>query len=62
VNTLVHCIAYLAVVERAVHGQIVHVGIHDRRHLRFLDSADLSVRVHDEDGHILLPSQTIDGR
>lgn len=47
---------YLAVVKRAVYGQIVHIGIHDRRHLCFLNGADLAVRMHDEDRHILLPT------
>jgi len=53
--------AYLAVVECAVYSQVVHVGVHDGRHLRFLDRADLAMRVHDEDGHILLSAQTVDG-
>jgi hypothetical protein len=40
----------------------VDVGVHDSRHLRLLDGADLAVRVHDEDGHILLAAQAVDGR
>jgi hypothetical protein len=39
----------------------VHVGVHDGRHLRFLDRADLAMRVHDEDRHILLSAQAVDG-
>jgi hypothetical protein len=54
--------AYLAVIKGTVHSQVVHIGVHDSSHLRFLDGADLAVRVHDEDGHILLSAQTIDGR
>jgi len=52
---------YLAVVECAVDSQIVNVGVEDSGHLRFLDRADLALRVHDEDRDILLPAQTIDG-
>ena len=51
----------LAVVECAVYSQVVHVGVHDGRHLRFLDRADLAMRVHDEDRHILLSAQAVDG-
>ena len=39
----------------------MHIGVHDRRHLRFLDWADLAVRVHDEYRHVLLPAQAVDG-
>jgi len=53
--------AYLAIVECAVYGQVVHVGVHDSRHLRLLDRADLAMRVHDEDRHILLSAQTVNG-
>lgn len=53
--------AYLAVIECAIHGQVMHVGIHDGRHLCFLYRADLAMREHDEDGDILLAAQTIDG-
>ena len=52
---------YLAVVECAVYSQVVHVGVHDGRHLRFLDRADLAMRVHDEDRHIFLSAQAVDG-
>jgi hypothetical protein len=50
----VMCGAYLAVIKCAVNGQVVHIGVHNSRHLRFLDGADLAVRVHDEDRHVLL--------
>lgn len=53
--------AYLAVVEGAVYGEVVHVGVHDGRHLRFLYRADFAVWVHDEHGDILLASQAVDG-
>jgi hypothetical protein len=53
--------AYLAVIKCAVDGQVVDIGIHDGGHLRLLDGADLAVREHDEDGHILLPAQAVDG-
>lgn len=53
--------AYLAVVKCAIYSQVVHIGVHDRRHLRFLDRADFAVRVHDEDGHVLLSAQTVNG-
>ena len=53
--------AYLAVVKGTVYSQVVHIGVHDGRHLRFLDGADLAMRVHDKDGHILLSAQTVDG-
>lgn len=51
----------LTVVKGAVHGQVVHVGVQDGRHLGFLDGADLALGVHDEDGHVLLAAQTVDG-
>lgn len=54
-------LTYLAVVECAVDGQVVHVGVKDSGHLSFLNRADLAFRVHDEDRHILLSAQTIDG-
>lgn len=53
--------AYLAIVEGAVYGEVVHVGVHDGRHLRFLYRADFAVWVHDEHGDILLASQAVDG-
>lgn len=52
---------YLAVIEGAIDGQVVYVGVEDSSHLRFLDRADLALRVHDEDRHILLSAQTVDG-
>jgi hypothetical protein len=54
--------AYLAVIKCAVDSQVVHIGVHDGGHLRLLDGADLAVREHDEDGHILLSAQAVDGR
>lgn len=39
----------------------MHVGVQHRGHLGLLDGADLALRVHDEDRHILLAAQTIDG-
>ena len=54
-------VTYLAVVECAVDGQVVYVGVKDSSHLSFLDGADLALRVHNEDGNILLSAQTIDG-
>lgn len=37
------------------------IGIHDGGHLCFLDGTDFAVGVHDEDGDILLSSQSVDG-
>ena len=39
----------------------MYVGIEDCGHLRLLDRADLALREHDEDRHILLSTQTVDG-
>ena len=39
----------------------MYVGIEDCGHLRLLDRADLALREHDEDRHILLSAQTVDG-
>ena len=50
---------YLAVVKCAVNSQVVNVGVEDRGHLRFLNRADLALRVHDEDRDILLSTQTV---
>lgn len=51
----------LAVVKRAVDGKVVDVGVEDGGHLCLLDRADLALGVHDEDGHILLAAETVDG-
>jgi hypothetical protein len=39
----------------------VYVGIEDRGHLRLLYRANLALGEHDEDRHILLSAQTVDG-
>jgi hypothetical protein len=39
----------------------VYVGVEDRGHLCLLYRADLAVGEHDEDRHILLSAQTVDG-
>ena len=52
---------YLTIVECAIHGQVVYVGVHDGRHLRLLDGTDLAMGVHDEHRYILLATQTVDG-
>ena len=39
----------------------MYIGIEDRGHLRLLYRADLAVREHYEDRHILLSAQTVDG-
>jgi hypothetical protein len=54
-------IPYLAVVECAIHGQIVHIRVHDRGHLRFLYRTDLAVGEHYKDRDILLPAEAVDG-
>lgn len=56
-----YVIAYLTVIEGSINGKVVDVGVHDRRHLSLLHGADLAVGVHDKDGDILLPSQSVDG-
>lgn len=52
---------HLAVVESAVNGQVVNVGIEDSGHLSLLNRADLALGVHDEDRDVLLAAQTVDG-
>lgn len=52
-------LAYLAVVKGPVYGQVVHVRVQDGCHLRFLNGADLAMRVHDEHRHVLLPAQAV---
>jgi hypothetical protein len=54
--------AYLAIVESALNGNIVYVGIKDCGHLSLLDRADLALGVHDEHANILLTAQTVNGR
>ena len=47
---------YLAVVERALDGQVMDVRIGDSCHLRFLDRADFALGMQNEDGYILFAS------
>jgi hypothetical protein len=39
---------YLAVIERAVYGEIVHIRVHDRSHLCLLYRTNFALGVHDE--------------
>lgn len=54
-------IPYLAVVKGAGNGKVVDVLVKDGGHLRLLDGRHATLRVHDEDGNILLSTKTIDG-
>lgn len=51
----------LAVVEGAIDGEVVHVGVEDGRHLRFLHGRHFAGRVHDEDGDVTFVAQAVDG-
>ena len=50
---------YLAVIECAFDGKVVHVGICHRRHLRFLDGRDAALGMQDEYGDVRLVPETI---
>lgn len=52
----------LAIIESTLYGQVVDVGVQYGSHLRLLDRADFALREHDEDGNILLPSQSVNSR
>lgn len=50
----------LAIVERSLDSEIVHIGIKHTSHLRLLNGADLALGEQDEHGDILLAAQAID--
>lgn len=52
---------YLAVVKCASDSQVVDILVQDGGHLGLLDGAHATLGVEDEDGDILLASQTVDG-
>lgn len=53
---------YLAVIKCAFYSKVVYIRIQHSCHLGFLDRADFTLGVHDEDGDILLSSQAVNGR
>lgn len=54
--------SHLTIIESALDSQIVHIRVRHCRHLGLLNGADFALGVHDEDGDILLASQSVDGR
>lgn len=53
--------AYLAVVKRSLHRHIVHVFVQDGCHLSFLDGADATFWMKDEDADVGFGAQACDG-
>lgn len=52
--------AYLTVVKRPAHRQVVHVFIKDGRHLSFLDRRDPATREENEHRYIGFVAQAVD--
>lgn len=52
---------HLAVVERAIDGETVNIGIEDGRHLSLLDSRDTAFGEEHKDGDVGLAADAVDG-
>src|SRR5271154_4122265 len=51
----------LTVVKGSLDCNIVYIGVQHRRHLCRLNGTNFSIGEHDEDAHILLAPETVDG-
>lgn len=50
---------HLAVVKGTGNGEVVHIGVSARRHLKLLNRADTALGMQDSNRHILLTPQTM---
>lgn len=53
--------SYLAVIKGTADRQVVHILIGDSCHLKLLNRTDPASRKHDENRHVLLAAQAVDG-
>ena len=52
---------YLAVIKSAIDGKVMHIGVGNGSHLRFLNGRDTTLGVKDEDRDVGLVTETVDG-